>query len=66
MTELGSGLHNAEQHEDALIVQEAELATERRIGAHASCLLLVRGDSKYGRDGTVHSERCTVFGEQSQ
>ena len=44
MTELGSGLHNAEQHEDALIVQEAELATERRIGAHASYLLLVQGN----------------------
>ena len=44
MTELGRGLHNSKQYEDALSVQEAELATERRLGAHEQCLLIVQGN----------------------
>ena len=33
LTMLGLGLHNADHHEDALSVYEAELAMERRLGA---------------------------------
>ena len=33
MTQLGNGLHDADHHEDALSVREAELAMLRRLGA---------------------------------
>ncbi len=39
MTILGSGLHEAGQHEDALSVQEAEFAMERRRGAAEDYML---------------------------
>ena len=33
MSRLGNGLSDANQHEDALSVQEAELSLQRRLGA---------------------------------
>jgi tetratricopeptide (TPR) repeat protein len=44
MTILGNGLSDANQHEDALSVQEAELAMERRLGASESHMLVVQSN----------------------
>ena len=44
MTHLGNGLSNAEHHEDALSVQEAELAMMRRIGAPEESILVAQGN----------------------
>ena len=41
---LGNGLHDAGHHEDALSVQEAELAMKRRIGASEDRLLIVQNN----------------------
>jgi len=59
MTNLGNGLLEARQHEDALIVREADLATKLRIGAPEGSILVAqanragtyaalgRGDERY-------------------
>jgi len=44
MTQLGNGLSEAEQNEDAMSVQEADLAMQRRIGAPAYHMLTVQGN----------------------
>ena len=44
MTELGNGLSDAKQHEDALSVREAELATKRRVGESEFNMLIVQGN----------------------
>ena len=44
MTHLGNGLSNAERHEDALSVKEAELAMMRRVGASEEERLIVKGN----------------------
>ena len=44
MTHLGNGLSNAECHEDALSVKEAELAMMRRIGAPEENVLVVQAN----------------------
>ena len=44
MTQLANGLSDAGHHEDALSVQEAELATERRLGAPEQKILVVQGN----------------------
>ena len=44
MNQLGNGLHDADQHEDALTVREAELAMKLRLGMPARQLLVVRGN----------------------
>ena len=44
MNLLGLGLHDAIHHEDALTVQEADLAMERRLGASEHDILIVQGN----------------------
>jgi len=44
ITVLGNGLHDANHHEDALFVYEAELSMERRLGASEEDLLAVQGN----------------------
>ena len=44
MSVLGSGLHDARNYEDALSVQEAELSTERRLGASKSSILFAQAN----------------------
>ena len=44
MTELGNGLHTIDRHEDALTVQEAEMALLRRIGASEENILVVQSN----------------------
>jgi tetratricopeptide (TPR) repeat protein len=44
ITSLGNGLYNAGHHEDALIVQEAELAMLRRLGESELDLLVAQGN----------------------
>ena len=44
MTHLGNGLSNAECHEDALSVKEAELAMMRRLGESAENILTAQGN----------------------
>ena len=41
---LGNGLSEAKHHEDALSVQEAELAMKRRIGASEERLLVAQNN----------------------
>ena len=44
MNHLGSGLSDADHHEDALSVQEAELATVRRLGIPVEQMLVVQAN----------------------
>jgi tetratricopeptide (TPR) repeat protein len=44
MTQLGNGLSAADHEEDALSVQEAELAMERRLGASEETILIVQSN----------------------
>jgi len=44
MTNLGNGLLEARQHEDALIVREADLATKLRIGAPQGSILVAQAN----------------------
>ena len=44
MTNLGNGLLEARQHEDALIVREADLATKLRIGAPEGSILVAQAN----------------------
>ena len=44
MNVLGLGLSEARHDEDALAVQEAELATMRRLGADEEGILITRGN----------------------
>ena len=53
MTVLGNGLFDAGHYEDALSVQEAELAMERRLGGSEDNILAVQGNlaNTYGKLG---------------
>ena len=44
MNVLGNGLHEAERHEEALTVQEADLATRRRRGVSAKSMLAAQSN----------------------
>tara|TARA_B100000459_G_C8502737_1_gene168115 strand:+ start:97 stop:699 length:603 start_codon:yes stop_codon:yes gene_type:complete len=44
MTQLGNGLYQTKQYEDALSVQEAELSIARRIGTSEANLLVTQGN----------------------
>ena len=44
MTLLGGGLHDADHHEDALVVKEAELSMERRLGGSENNILVTQGN----------------------
>ncbi len=44
MTELGNGLFEAEFHEDALIVMEADLASRRRLGDSEDSILVTQSN----------------------
>ena len=44
MSVLGAGLSNAERHEEALSVKEAELAMDERLGADEGNLLITKGN----------------------
>jgi len=78
MRQLGNGLHEAKQHEDALSIREAELAMVRRIGASAHDVLMVQSNlagtyRMLNRDEDVLSTMRDVyhgylklFGEQNR
>ena len=78
MTQLGCGLFYADHHEDALVVQEANLSMRRRIGASAQSILTVQGDlaNTYQNLGRldealsmrrdVYSGRLKLDGEQDE
>ena len=66
MNVLAGGLHKAEHNEDALSVQEADLAMRRRLGDSTSNILVVQGNlaTTYqflGRSGQAHSMRRDVY-----
>ena len=44
MSRLGLGLHDAGHHEDALVVQEAELSTIRRLGGSEGDVLTAQNN----------------------
>ena len=44
MTELGCGLHEAEHYEDALSVQEADMALKRRLGESEGNMLVMQSN----------------------
>jgi hypothetical protein len=78
MTVLGNGLHEAEHHEDALSVREADLAMKRRVGAPEEVILVVLGNiansyETLGRneealqiDRDVYSLRLKLHGEEHE
>ena len=78
MNQLGNGLHDADQHEDALTVREAELAMKRRLGADEDNILAAQGNLAltYARCGRrpealrlrqeVYSGRVKLDGEELQ
>ena len=78
MTELGSGLHAAKHHEDALTVQEAELSMRRRLGAPVQHILAVQANlsntySEMGRleqalqmDKDIYRGRVKFNGEEDK
>ena len=78
MMQLGNGLFSADHHEDALVVQEANLSMRRRIGASAQSILTVQGDlaNTYQNLGRldealsmrrdVYSGRLKLDGEQDE
>jgi hypothetical protein len=76
MTELGNGLSEADQDEDALSVQEAELSMLRRVGADEENIFVVQNNlaityARLGRDEEalqmkrdVYSGRLELYGEE--
>ena len=76
MTMLGNGLFEAQHHEDALTVREAELATLRRVGAPDESLFIVQGNlavtygelghhkKALGMERDVYSGRLKLMGEE--
>ena len=75
---LGGGLHEADHHEDALSVQEADLAMRRRIGGSADEMLIAQNNlaisyARVGRDEEalrmsrdVYSGRLNLDGEGNE
>ena len=66
MTQLGNGLFEADQNEDALTVGEAELAMKRRLGHSERNILCVQGNlansyKKHGRFAQALSMRRDVY-----
>jgi hypothetical protein len=78
MNLLGIGLSDAKHHEDALIVQEAELSTMRRVGTSERNILAVQCNlastyDKLGRRGQALQMReeilagsCELYGEEAE
>ena len=78
MTELGNGLSEADNHEDALSVQEAELSVLRRLGADEEDLLVAqqnlagsyrslgRLDDCLRTQQDVYSGTLELYGEQDK
>ena len=76
MTQLGNGLHEVKQHEDALSVRKTELAMLRRIGVSEGDLLCTQGNlaNSYGKLGRleeanqmyrdINSEYVKLLGEE--
>jgi tetratricopeptide (TPR) repeat protein len=76
MNRLGNGLAEAKHHEDALSVQEAELAMKRRVGASEDEILITQGNlaSTYRKLGRyeqalsirqeVYSRSVKLYGEE--
>jgi tetratricopeptide (TPR) repeat protein len=66
MRQLGNGLNCANLHEDALSVQEAELATKRRLGVSEENILNVQGNlansyQMLGRDEEALAMRTDLY-----
>ena len=61
MTQLGNGLADAEHHEDALSVQEAELAMMRRIDAPEGIILDVLSNLANTYDSLGRSEEALLL-----
>ena len=78
MSVLGNGLCDADHHEDAVSVKEAELAMLRRLGAPEGCILVAQSNlaisyEKLGRDEEalrmsrdVYSRRLNLHGEEDE
>jgi hypothetical protein len=78
MNLLGTGLNDAEHHEDALTVREAELSAMRRLGAPEEHMLIAQGNlaTAYQRLGRreealsmrrdVYSGRLKLTGEEHE
>ena len=78
MQQLGNGLSEANHHEDALSVQEAELSMKRRVGAPESSILGAQANlamtyAKLGRNEEamrccedVYSGRLKLNGEEHE
>ena len=76
MTQLGNGLHEVKQHEDALSMRKTELAMLRRIGVSEGDLLCTQGNlaNSYGKLGRleeanqmyrdINSEYVKLLGEE--
>ena len=58
MTSLGNGLHSADRIGDALCVEEAELATFRRIGASGDLILATQNNLAISYDALGRSEQA--------
>ena len=69
MTLLGIGLSTAGHHEDALSVQQADLATLRRIGAQEASILVIEANlavtyESLGRyEQALQMKRDVYYGE---
>ena len=68
MRQLGNGLSEANHHEDALVVGEAELSTLRRLGAPEGNILAVKGNlagtyEELGRHELALSMRRGIYSE---
>jgi len=78
MNMLGNGLSEANHHEDALSVGEAELAMKRRVGAPEASILVVQGNladtyEDLGRfeealrlKRDVYARRLMLYGEENE
>ena len=68
MTQLGNGLTYAKLHEEALVVREAELAMDRRLGVSEDAMLITQGclAITYGELGNMEKalsmERDVYYG----
>ena len=70
MNQLGNGLHDADRHEDALSVREAELSMERRLGgslieasrlrAREESVRLREAASRLREEAVLHEDRAAA------
>ena len=61
MAQLGNGLFHARHYEDALSVQEADLAMERRLGAPEEDLLIVQSNLANSYDALGRLEALNIY-----